>query len=57
MAIIQAIMIGFLVGVIFALFKLPIPAPTVLSGVMGIFGIYLGGLLVNNFIDIWNKLF
>ncbi|KGX86382.1 XapX domain-containing protein [Pontibacillus marinus] len=33
---------GFLVGFVFALFKLPIPAPPALAGVMGIFGIYGG---------------
>ncbi|WP_147535018.1 XapX domain-containing protein [Bacillus marasmi] len=33
---------GFLVGFIFALFKLPIPAPPALEGVIGIVGIYLG---------------
>ncbi|MCK6206736.1 DUF1427 family protein [Bacillus infantis] len=33
---------GFAVGFIFALFKLPIPAPPALAGVVGIIGIYLG---------------
>ncbi|MCF6138947.1 XapX domain-containing protein [Pseudalkalibacillus berkeleyi] len=33
---------GFIVGVVFALFKLPIPAPPALSGILGIVGIYLG---------------
>lgn len=33
---------GFLVGFIFALFKLPIPAPPALAGITGIVGIYLG---------------
>lgn len=33
---------GIVVGFIFALFRLPIPAPPVLAGVMGIFGIYIG---------------
>lgn len=33
---------GFLVGFIFALFKLPIPAPPALAGISGIVGIYLG---------------
>ncbi|MDN3609189.1 XapX domain-containing protein [Vibrio ostreicida] len=35
---------GFVVGVLFSAMKLPIPAPPVLSGVMGIIGVYLGGL-------------
>ncbi|GGD00889.1 XapX domain-containing protein [Pontibacillus salipaludis] len=37
-----SIITGFLVGFIFALFKLPIPAPPALAGVTGIVGIYLG---------------
>lgn len=36
---------GFMVGIIFAKFKLPIPAPTTLTGVMGIVGIFLGYLI------------
>ncbi|QSS99877.1 DUF1427 family protein [Pontibacillus sp. ALD_SL1] len=40
--ILLSIITGFLVGFIFALFKLPIPAPPALAGVTGIVGIYLG---------------
>ncbi|KGP92486.1 hypothetical protein N780_13910 [Pontibacillus chungwhensis BH030062] len=40
--ILLSIFTGFLVGFIFALFKLPIPAPPALAGVTGIVGIYLG---------------
>ncbi|WP_019154003.1 XapX domain-containing protein [Robertmurraya massiliosenegalensis] len=39
---ILSIITGFIVGFIFALFKLPIPAPPALAGVTGIVGIYLG---------------
>lgn len=38
-----AILAGFLVGLIFSAIKLPLPAPPVLAGVLGIIGIYLGG--------------
>jgi XapX domain-containing protein len=38
---------GALVGVIFSLLKLPLPAPPVISGIAGIVGIYLGGLGYN----------
>ncbi|MCE0558437.1 MULTISPECIES: DUF1427 family protein [unclassified Motilimonas] len=41
--IVIAILAGFVVGVVFSALKLPIPAPPVLSGVMGIVGVYLGG--------------
>ncbi|MDR9827479.1 DUF1427 family protein [Vibrio sp. FNV 38] len=42
--IILATVAGFVVGVLFTAIKLPIPAPPVLSGVMGIVGVYLGGV-------------
>ena len=42
--IIAALATGVLVGVIFSMLKLPLPAPPVLAGIVGIFGIYLGGL-------------
>lgn len=37
-----ALLVGFILGFIFIKLKLPIPAPPVLAGVVGIFGIYLG---------------
>ena len=40
--VVLALVTGFIVGFIFALFKLPIPAPPALAGIMGIVGIYLG---------------
>lgn len=42
--VLLALMAGFIVGVLFSAIKLPIPAPPVLSGVMGIVGVYLGGI-------------
>jgi XapX domain-containing protein len=38
------------VGIVFALFKLPVPAPPVFAGLMGIFGLWLGYGLVGRFI-------
>ena len=40
-----ALLVGLVVGVIFSACKLPLPSPPVLAGVMGIFGIFLGGQL------------
>ncbi|MDV2886514.1 XapX domain-containing protein [Alkalihalophilus pseudofirmus] len=40
--ILLAILAGLIVGFVFALVKLPIPAPPALPGIMGIVGIYLG---------------
>jgi len=40
--ILLSLLTGGIVGVVFALLKLPIPAPPVFSGIMGIIGIFLG---------------
>jgi XapX domain-containing protein len=39
---------GLITGFIFAAAKLPVPAPPVISGVIGILGITLGWLLYKN---------
>lgn len=36
---------GMVIAIIFKLFKLPLPAPPVLAGVMGVAGVYLGGVV------------
>lgn len=40
---------GLLVGIIFAMLRLPIPAPPVLPAVFGIMGITLGYMLFQKF--------
>ncbi|HEX7064201.1 MAG TPA: DUF1427 family protein [Bacillales bacterium] len=40
--VVLALLTGFIVGFVFALLKLPIPAPPALPGIAGIIGIYLG---------------
>ncbi|MFV9510377.1 XapX domain-containing protein [Tepidibacillus sp. LV47] len=40
---------GSIVGFIFAFFKLPIPAPPAIAGIMGIIGIFLGYQLYRMF--------
>ncbi|MGB8000374.1 MAG: DUF1427 family protein [Anaerobacillus sp.] len=40
--ILIATLTGFIVGLLFAFLKLPIPAPPAFAGVAGIIGIYLG---------------
>jgi XapX domain-containing protein len=49
-----ALLAGVVVGGLFKLIKLPLPAPPVLSGVLGIVGIYLGGLLTQRLME-WLK--
>lgn len=47
--ILKSLLTGLIAGVLFALLKLPIPAPPVLAGIVGIFGIWLGFILVQWF--------
>lgn len=43
--IVLALVAGIIFGLAFRLLKLPLPAPPVLAGVMGIVGVYLGSKL------------
>ena len=42
---VKATFAGLFVGALFTLLKLPIPAPPVLSGVLGIVGVWFGHIL------------
>lgn len=44
--LIKSFVVGAITGAVFSFFSLPIPAPTVLAGIFGIFGIYIGYVLV-----------
>lgn len=48
-----ALFTGFLVGVLFSFLRLPLPAPPMLPGVLGIVGIYLGGVAYQWAISKW----
>ncbi len=48
--LVKPLITGAIVGLLFAAFKLPIPAPSAIEGIMGVIGIFAGYLL-------WNKLF
>ncbi|HYK74628.1 MAG TPA: DUF1427 family protein [Pseudoneobacillus sp.] len=37
---------GMLVGILFKFLKLPLPAPPVFSAVMGVVGVWFGGVVV-----------
>lgn len=37
---------GLIIGILFKVLKLPLPAPPVLSGILGIVGIYAGGKIM-----------
>jgi XapX domain-containing protein len=49
--IIFSILTGFGCGVVFAAFKLPVPAPPVFAGVAGIIGLWLGYDVITKFIS------
>ncbi|MFC2495469.1 MAG: XapX domain-containing protein [Candidatus Absconditicoccaceae bacterium] len=48
--ILTALGSGILMGAIFTLLKLPLPAPNARAGIAGIAGIFIGSLLVGLFI-------
>lgn len=48
--ILLSLMAGLFVGILFSVLKLPIPAPPVLSGIMGIVGVWLGSVVYIEFI-------
>jgi XapX domain-containing protein len=51
--VILALGVGIVVGLIFSFLKLPLPAPPVLSAVMGVVGIYLGGVIYQWVVQHW----
>lgn len=51
-----SLIVGCIVGAVFTLLKLPIPAPKVFSGVLGIAGIYLGNRIVELVVNNWDKI-
>lgn len=42
----MALLAGLVVGMLFKFMKLPLPAPPVFSAVVGVFGVYFGGIVV-----------
>ncbi len=46
----KSLLTGFVAGVVFALLKLPIPAPSEFASIVGIIGIFLGLVAVKMFV-------
>lgn len=46
-----SILTGFICGAVFALVRLPVPAPPVLAGVAGIFGLWAGYAILENVLN------
>ncbi|OOE96741.1 XapX domain-containing protein [Salinivibrio sp. IB643] len=55
--ILLAVVAGAIVGFLFSAIKLPLPAPPVISGIMGIVGIYLGGMAYQAVIERFSRNF
>ena len=45
--IFKTFVLGVIIGVIFTLFGLEVPAPNNTRGIVGIIGLFVGGLLIN----------
>lgn len=45
--LLKSFIAGVIVGIVFKWIKLPLPAPPVLSGILGIVGIFVGGKLID----------
>ncbi len=50
MEILKSLLTGISCGIVFSLFKLPIPAPPVVAGIVGIVGIFIGYKLISFFV-------
>ena len=46
--LVKALIVGLVVGIVFAVMKLPTPAPPAFAGIVGILGMFLGYLLIIN---------
>lgn len=42
----QTLLLGGIIGGLFAFFKMAPPAPATLGGILGVVGIYLGSILI-----------
>jgi XapX domain-containing protein len=52
--ILLATIAGLAVGILFKFLKLPLPAPPVFSAVMGVFGVWAGGMIADYIIKLMN---
>lgn len=50
MIVILSLVTGLMTGIVFGILKLPIPAPINLAGIAGIFGIYLGYIIIFQYV-------
>ncbi|MDQ1145485.1 MAG: DUF1427 family protein [Bacillus sp. (in: firmicutes)] len=53
--LVLSLIAGMSVGILFRFLKLPLPAPPVFSAVLGVFGVYFGGVVVDWIIQNFTK--
>lgn len=51
MDILLSLIAGMILGIGFAILRLPIPAPITLAGVMGVVGVWIGFMIVQKVIS------
>jgi XapX domain-containing protein len=51
--VLLALGVGIAVGLLFSFLKLPLPAPPYLSAVMGVVGIFFGGVIYKWIMEHW----
>jgi len=49
--LLKSLILGGIVGAIFAIFKLKPPAPDQFAGILGIFGIFIGWWIVSQYVN------
>ncbi|WP_209122735.1 XapX domain-containing protein [Alkalihalobacillus sp. BA299] len=42
-----SVLAGVIIGIVFKVIRLPLPAPPVLAGVLAVFGVYAGGMIAS----------
>jgi XapX domain-containing protein len=53
--VVLALVAGLIVGIIFKFMRLPLPAPPVFSAVVGVFGVYFGGVIASWMVNLFSK--
>lgn len=48
MIYLQTFAVGMFLGVVFAVLKLPVPAPSTIAGVVGILGVTIGYVVISS---------
>lgn len=53
----KSLICGTIVGIVFSVAKMPVPAPPTIEGIMGIVGMFLGFTFMNYILGVINDLY